>query len=59
MLCFGVITRFINSIMKVDSPKKQMLDINMILSWVDDDVDKNYIDKASVKEVINILFAYE
>ena len=48
----GVVPRFVNHIIKVEIPKKQMLVVNVILSWVDDNVVKKYIDKATVMEVI-------
>ena len=40
--------RSVNLIMKIDNPKKQMLDITMIFLWADDYVVKHSIDKASV-----------
>ena len=36
-----------------------MLDMEVILSWVDDDVVKKYIDESSVMNVITDLLGYE
>ena len=39
---------FVNSVMKVDTPKKLMIDVTVILSWVDDNGVKKCIHEASV-----------
>ena len=50
---------FINYTVKIDILNKPMLDIYVILSWVDDNYDKNYVNDASVMEVISILWKDE
>ena len=52
MLCISVHPKFVNYIMKVYIPKKWMLDVAVILSWVDDNIMKKYIYEASVIELI-------
>ena len=48
ILYSGMIIIFVNSVMKVDTPKKLMLDVTVILSWVDDNGVKKCIHEASV-----------
>ena len=38
---------------------KLIFDMSVILSWVDDDVVKKYIDESSVMNVITDLLGYE
>ena len=52
MLRSGIITRFFNSIMRVDIPKERMVDVTVVLSWIVYNFFKKYIGKASGMEVI-------
>ena len=53
ILCGGVIPRFVNSIMKVDTPKKRMLYVTVIILWFDDNGVQSCIDEASVIEILS------
>ena len=59
IFCSGMIPGFVNYIMKVDTPKKLMIDVTVILSWVDDNGVKNYIHEASVFRIISNFRTYE
>ena len=45
--------------MKVDIPKKWMLDVTVILSGVDENIVKKYIYEASVIELISRIWTDE
>ena len=54
-----MIPRFVNLIIKIDIPKKQMLDITMILLWAHDDFVKYSIEEASFVDVITSAWKIE
>ena len=55
ILFSGVMSRFVDFIMKVDIPKKLMLYFTVILSWVNNRVVNNYIYESSFIGVITSL----
>ena len=59
MLCSGVMTRFFHSIMKVDISNKLMVDVEVIVSWVDENVFKKYIGEAYGIDILTGIWGYE
>ena len=59
ILCSGVTTRLSNAIMNFYILKKLILDVTVILFWVNGNVVKTYIDEVSVIEVLSSLWVYE
>ena len=59
LLYSGVMTNFVNSIMKVGITNKGMIDVTVILSWVNNDVFNKYIGESYVTKIITRFFMDE
>ena len=51
MLFCGLVHRLVNAIMKVVVPQKNVFDVTVIVSWINEDVESRCIYEASAVEV--------